>query len=298
MNKVLLIVLFLSFSFLLMISARLGAAAESSQEIPLVQTANDKSSLFVHLPPTKNRNGAALIICPGGGYGMVSIGNEGHDVAKWFNDHGVSGFVLQYRLPGKKGNPPEVVLEDAKAAIRQVRAHAAEWAIDPHRVGILGFSAGGHVAVMAGTHYDPDTRPDFMILVYPVISVGPLGYPGCNAAILGVSPDPEKVKFYSGELNVTKDTPPTFLAQAADDRTVNVRNSLDFFEALLAAHVPAEIHIYEVGDHGMKGGAGYGIGGESKAISSTWDDRALDWMKQRGLLNGTSSSAAPNSSTK
>jgi len=208
---------------------------ELPQEIPLVHTATDQSSLFVHLQPPEKRNGAAVIICPGAWYSMVSLNNEGHDVAQWFNEQGVAGFVLKYRLPGKNSNPATVVLEDAKAAMRQVHEHASKWGIDPHRVGIIGFSAGGHVAVMAGTHNDVETRPDFMMLIYPVISVGPNGFPGCNAAILGSNPDPEQVKFYSGELNVTKDTPPTFLAHCGDDKTVSVRNSIDFYLALLQA---------------------------------------------------------------
>ena len=266
-----------------------SCSAQAPREVPLVQTATDKSSLFVHLPPLEKRNGAAVIICPGGGYNTLTMGSEGHDAANWLNEQGIAGIVLKYRLPGKKGNPPEVILEDAKAVFRQVRAHAAEWGIDPHRVGIMGFSAGGHFAVMAGTHYDPDTRPDFMILVYPLISAGPLGFSG----FLGANPDPEKVKFYSGELNVTKDTPPTFLAHCADDRIVNVRNSVNFYLALLLAHVPAELHVYAAGDHGMKGGAGYGVGGPSRSISSTWNDRALDWMKQQGFLNPSGAAAPP-----
>ena len=261
-----------------------AGAADAPLEIPLIKQGNDQSSLFVHLPPPDQRKGVAVIICPGGGYAGVSMDNEGHSVAGWFKAHGVAGIVLKYRLPGKNGNPPGVIQDDAKAAIRLVRSHALEWGIDPQRVGIMGFSAGGHVAVMAGTHYDADTRPDFMALIYPVISVGKYGYPGCNLAILGSRPDPALVKFYSGELNVTKDTPPTFLAHAGDDQAVNVHNSLDFYQALLAAGVPAELHLYEVGGHGLKGGIGYGIGGNSRTISSTWNDRLLEWMQQRGIV--------------
>jgi len=263
--------------------------AEDPNEIPLVQGANgDKSSLFVHLPPPDKRNGTAMIICPGGGYGMLSLDMEGAKVADWLNrDAGVAGFVLKYRLPGRNGNPPEVIFEDAKAAIRYVRAHATELGIDPHRVGIMGFSAGGHVAVMAGTHYDPDTRPDFMMLIYPVISMGPNGFGGCSAAILGPKPDPEKAKFYSGELNVTKDTPPAFLTQSGDDEVVPIMGIVNFYIAMHNAHVPADLHIYEAGLHGMRGGKGWGVTGEGGWNSASWYGRALEWMKAHGLLTPT-----------
>lgn len=263
----------------------LVAAAESVTEIPLLTgSGGDRSSLYVHLPDPAKRTGTALIICPGGGYDLVSLGNEGHDVAKWFNARGVACFVLKYRLPKEAGNGPQAPLDDAHAAILEVRGRATEWGIDPHRIGFIGFSAGGHVAVTAGTHYDTQTRPDFMMLIYPVITMGKYTHAGSQKSLLGLSPDPELVKFYSAELQVTKDTPPAFITHAGDDNTVHVMNSIDFYVALQRAGVPAEMHIYEVGEHGMRGRAGYGIGDDSLALSGTWPARAVDWMTARGLL--------------
>ncbi|HYG77695.1 MAG TPA: alpha/beta hydrolase [Planctomycetota bacterium] len=260
------------------------AAADDVLEIVLTPDAKDKASIFIHLPAPEKRTGAAIVICPGGGYGGLTMGSEGHDTAKWFVEHGVAGIVLKYRLPGKPGHSHNTPLDDAHAAIKTVRAKAAEWNIDPRRVGILGYSAGGHLASTAGTHFDVQTRPDFVLAIYPVITMGEYTHGGSKKNLLGAQPDPELVKFYSAELNVTKETPPTFLAHAGDDRGVNAMNSVNFYSALLKANVPAELHVYERGDHGLKGGAGYGIGGATKSISSTWPDRAIEWMRQRGLL--------------
>jgi acetyl esterase/lipase len=265
-------------------AAEPAASAAPPLEIVLVPEAVDKPTIYVHLPTEEKRNGAAVVICPGGGYGGLSMESEGHATARWLNEFGVAGIVLKYRLPGKNGNTHDMPLADAHAAIRLVRQHAAEWKIDPKRVGVMGYSAGGHLASTAGTHYDAETRPDFLLLIYPVITMGEFTHGGSKHNLLGKDPSPELVKLYSNELQVTKDTPPTFLAHASDDRGVNVRNSVDFYLALYRNGVPAELHVYEVGNHGLKGGAGYGIGGPSKAVASTWTDRAYDWMKQRGLL--------------
>ena len=264
-----------------------GPLAGIQAEIVLDPALADKPTITVHLPEAAQRTGAAIIVCPGGGYGGLSMGSEGHDTAAWFAQRGVAGIVLKYRLPGKPGNDHTMPLSDAHSAIRSVRQHAAEWGIDPHRVGILGYSAGGHLASTAGTHFDEDTRPDFMLLIYPVISMGEFGHGGSRTNLLGAHPDPELVKLYSNELQVTKATPPAFLAHSNDDG-VSVLNSVNFYLALQRAGVPAELHVYASGGHGMKGGAGWGIGGATKDIASSWPDRAIDWMRQRGLLHSAS----------
>jgi acetyl esterase/lipase len=241
-------------------------------------------SITAHLPVIGTATGAAIIVCPGGGYGGLTMGPEGHDTAAWFAEHGVAGIVLKYRLPVAHGADHGAPLEDAHHAITMVRAHAAEWGIDAHRVGILGYSAGGHLASTAGTHFDGATRPDFMLLIYPVITMGEHGSGGTRTNLLGPHPDPTLVAFYSNELQVTKDTPPAFLVHAEDDHGVSPLNSVNFYLAMQAAGVPVELHVYETGDHGMKSGAGWGIGGPTKNIASSWPDRAIEWMRQRGVL--------------
>lgn len=246
---------------------------------------NDHGSIFVHLPPVGQRNGTAMIVCPGGGYSSLDLDNgEGHPTASWLTQKGIAGIVLKYRLPWITGNSASSPLEDAQAAIQMVRQHAAEWGINPQRVGVLGYSAGGHVASTLGTHFNASTRPDFMLLIYPVITMGTYANGGSRNALLGLNPDPALVTYYSNELQVTSQTPPTFLAVANDDPSVYPQNSADFYHAALTAQVPVELHVYERGAHGLKGGAGYGIGGPSYAIASTWPDRALEWLQQRGLL--------------
>jgi acetyl esterase/lipase len=270
---------------LALVLAGTNTRAEPLSEIALFPEAAGTSSIFVHLPGPERRTGAAVVICPGGGYGSLSIDCEGHDAARWFAEQGVVGIVLKYRLPNQPGNTPGMPLQDAQAAIRMVRARAGEWGIDPRRVGIMGFSAGGHVASTAGTHFDAATRPDFMLLVYPVISMGPFVHEGSRRNLLGPTPDPALVKFYSAEEQVTRETPPTFLAHASDDTVVRPENSVNLYLALQRAGVPAELHVYERGTHGLKGGGGWGIGGESRTVSGTWPQRALEWMRQRGLLD-------------
>jgi acetyl esterase/lipase len=269
------------------VTTQMHAAAPTTKPIEIILSPEltDKPVIYVHLPKPDHNTGAAIIVCPGGGYAGLTMDSEGNDTAQWFADRGVAGIVLKYRLPGKPGNKHSSPLEDAHAAIRMVREHATEWHIDPHRLGILGYSAGGHVASTAGTHFDAATRPDFMLLIYPVITMtGEYVHAGSRANLLGHHPDPALVKFYSNELQVTKNTPPTFIAAASDDTTVSPMNSVNFYVALLKAGVPAELHIYTAGEHGLKGGIGWGIGGPSKSVSSTWPDRAIEWMKQRGIV--------------
>ncbi len=250
----------------------------------------DKPTLTVFLPEKDTANGCAVVVCPGGGYGGLAIGYEGYDVAKWFNSFGVAGFVLKYRHRGVGYGHP-TPLQDAQRAIRTVRARGKEWNVDPDRIGILGFSAGGHLTSSAGTHFDkgrPEAddaiervscRPDFLILVYPVISLTkPITHQGSKRNLLGDSPDAKLVEQMSSELQVTPETPPTFLVHGNNDSGVPPENSVEFYLALRRAKVPAEMHIYEKGQHG------FGLRKEPGPVS-TWPDRCSEWMKARGLLN-------------
>jgi acetyl esterase/lipase len=214
--------------------------------------------------------------------------HEGDQVAKWLNSLGVSAFVLKYRLGPKYHHPVE--LWDAQRAIRTVRFKAAEYRLSPDRIGIMGFSAGGHLASTAGTHFDagdPDnadpinrvsSRPDFMILCYPVISFGEFTHQGSKRNLLGENPDPKLVESLSNETQVTARTPPTFLFHTTNDAAVPVENSVMFYAALRKAAVPAELHIYERGPHGV------GLAATDEVLS-TWPARLADWLRVRGLLN-------------
>lgn len=246
----------------------------------------DKPDLTLYIA-SQNKVPTGIIVCPGGGYVHLAMSYEGTDVAKWLNTMGISAFVLKYRLGPKYHHPAE--LDDAQRAIRYVRAHAAEFGIDPHHIGIWGFSAGGHLASTAGTHFDNGTpnsadpidressRPDFMILAYPVITFEePYAHRGSRDALLGPNPDPALVELLSNEEQVTKDTPPTFLFHTSDDPVVPVQNSVLFYLALRRAGVPAEMHIYEHGRHGV------GLAQDSPELS-TWPTLLANWLKLRGL---------------
>ena len=249
----------------------------------------DKPSLSIYLPPAEKATGAAVVICPGGGYGHLAVGHEGHDVAQWLNSLGVAAFMLKYRIAPRYHHPAP--LQDAQRAIRTVRARAAEWQVDPKRIGILGFSAGGHLASTAGTHFDAGNpaaddpigrascRPDFMILVYPVISfTTPYTHVGSRNNLLGPKPDAKLVESLSNEKQVTPQTPPTFLVHTSGDTGVPAENSILFYLALRKAKVPAEMHIYE------KGGHGFGLA-PNDPVLSTWPERCAAWLRARGLLS-------------
>lgn len=235
--------------------------------------------------PKEHANGAAVIVCPGGGYTRLAD-HEGKPVAEWLNTLGITAFVLKYRLGPKYHHPAP--LQDAARAVRLIRARAAEWKLDPKRVGILGFSAGGHVASTIGTHFDAgqtnatdaiervSSRPDLLVLIYPVITMGEFTHGGSKKQLLGDNPTGEMVKLLSNDLQVTKETPPTFLVHTANDAGVPVENSLQFAEALRKAGVPFEMHIYERGRHG------FGMGGNDP-ILSTWPARCADWLKLNGF---------------
>jgi acetyl esterase/lipase len=248
---------------------------------------DDKPTLAIYLPP--KANGAAVVVCAGGGYGGLAITYEGYDIAKWLNEHGVAGFVLKYRHRGTGYGHPSP-LDDAQRAIRTVRARAKEFGVDPARIGILGFSAGGHLASSAGTHFDagrPDasdpidrasSRPDFLILCYPVISfTTPFAHAGSRKNLLGENPDPKLVEKFSNELAVTSDTPPVFLWHTDEDSGVPPENSVLFYLALRKAKVPAELHVYEKGRHGL------GLAAKQPG-ADTWPASAIAWMRARGLL--------------
>jgi acetyl esterase/lipase len=248
----------------------------------------DTPSVIVYLPETTKANGTAIVICPGGGYGGLAMDHEGHQIARWVNSLGIAGIILQYRLGPKYHHP--IPMQDAQRAIRYTRAHAKEWHVDPQRVGVLGFSAGGHLASTAGTHFDAgnsDTadaidhlscRPDFMILLYPVITLkGPYAHNGSRVNLLGKDANAKLVESLCNETQVTKQTPPTFLVHTTEDRGVPPENSVLFYLALRKANVPAELHVYEKGQHGL------GLGPASLPYAS-WTKLCVSWMRSRNLL--------------
>ncbi|SHM08472.1 alpha/beta hydrolase [Hymenobacter psychrotolerans] len=245
-------------------------------------------TLQVFRPAKDKANGTAVIICPGGGYARLSIDSEGSDVAKRLTEMGITAFVLKYRLPNDQTQPDKTIapLQDAQQALRLVRQRAAEYGVNPARVGLMGFSAGGHLAATAGTHFSrpatqdaPNTsvRPDFLVLLYPVISLSDsLMHAGSRNNLLGTKPAADQIRLYSNELQVTPQTPPTFLVHAADDTTVPVQNSLRFYEACLRHKVPAEMHLYP------RGGHGFGL--NNKTTKDNWTERLQNWLDANGWL--------------
>ncbi len=235
--------------------------------------------ITVHRP--EQGNGTAVVICPGGGYGTLVTGGEGHGIAQWLNRHGITGVVLEYRLPAGR---PYVPLLDAQRAIRTIRANAEDWGVEPTRVGIMGFSAGGHLASTAGTHFDEgdaaaidpvnrlSSRPDFMILVYPVILMDESTHRGSRNNLLGATPDAELIQRFSNEKQVTARTPPTFLAHAVDDKPVPIEHSRAFHKALQAHKVPSTLLELPSGGHGLNGYQG--------PMWDAWQEQSLVWLKQ------------------
>jgi acetyl esterase/lipase len=246
-----------------------------------------KPDIAVFIPSKKNSTGEAVVICPGGGYGVLAYDWEGSDIAHWLNSQGIAAIVLKYRLPGSKSNiiPHKSPLMDAQRAMRMVRANATAWNIDPEKIGIMGFSAGGHLASTLSTHYDAgdpsssdpveqlSCRPDFSILVYPVISfTGEFQHSGSRRNLVGKDADEALVEYYSNELQVTEDTPPAILIHSDDDEGVPVENSIAYYKALRANKVSSELHIYPYGGHGYSLAIGQGH-------LATWPDRVIEWIR-------------------
>ena len=283
----------------ILLSSLVLARAEMQTAIPLWPggapgalgtRTNDIPTLTPYLPDATNATGAAMVICPGGGYVGLAA-HEGNDYALWLNQHGVTCFVLKYRL-GSHGYHYPVEFEDGTRAIRLVRAHAADYQIDPNRIGIMGSSAGGHLSSMVLTHFDsgdtnaPDpverqsSRPDLGILCYPVITMGEFTHRGSRNSLLGTNQSPAMVKYLSSELQVTTNTPSCFIWQTFEDRTVPVENSLIFAEALRRNHVPFDLHIYQKGAHGL------GLGDRTPPFLHPlpWTADCLYWLKLHGWV--------------
>jgi acetyl esterase/lipase len=247
---------------------------------------SDQPQLTVYPSGGPQKVNTGVIVFPGGGYQHLSMDLEGSQVAAWLNSYGITAFVLRYRLGPKYHYPVE--LKDGQRAVRWVRLHAADYKIDPQKIGVWGFSAGGHLAALAGTKFDggkqdsqepieqKSSRPDFLILAYPVITFQePYLHRGSRTNLIGTSPDQELIQLTSNELHVTKDTPPTFLFHTSDDGTVPVQNSLLFYQALRAAGVDAEMHIFEHGKHGV------GLARDIPDLS-VWPNLLAAWLHAHG----------------
>lgn len=242
----------------------------------------------VYLPARKNRSDISVVICPGGGYGILAWDWEGQDFAKRLNAAGITAFVLKYRLPFpvNKETDDTMPMRDAMRAIQIVRHKAPDWELDPHKIGIMGFSAGGHLASSVGVHFDDQTflegvsddttsaRPDFMALIYPVIDFGdhPDTHKGSRANLLGNDLSDQKKEYYSSQKQVTSDTPPAFLIHAQDDKAVPVGNSINMYKALTDKNVAAELHVYPHGGHG------FGLALDKGRLSK-WPELLIDWIK-------------------
>ena len=239
--------------------------------------------ITVHRPAIGN--GAAVVICPGGGYAKLMTGPEGHGIATWLNHHGIAGIVLEYRLPEGRSFVP---LFDAQRAVRTVRASAKKWNVDPSKIGLMGFSAGGHLASTAATHFDDGNpaaadpvdrvscRPDFAILVYPVVTMGEKTHQGSKTNLLGKDPPAKLVDLFSNEKQVTKRTPPTFLAHARNDEPVPPDNSKAFYEALQAHMIRSQYLELPSGGHGLDGYKG--------PMWDAWQTKSLEWLAELKII--------------
>ncbi len=248
----------------------------------------DRPTLTIYAAPEEKANGAGILICPGGGYGGLAVDHEGLQIAEWMNSLGVTAGVLRYRLAPRYHHPAP--MDDVQRAMRLMRAKAEEWQVDPARIGIIGFSAGGHLASTAATHFDDGAakardpidsvscRPDFAILCYPVITMElPTTHAGSRRNLLGESPDAALVALMSNDQQVTAETPPTFLLHTTEDTAVLPENSLLFYAALRKAGVPSELHIYEKGPHGV------GLGRKFPGVG-TWPETCEAWLRDREML--------------
>jgi len=249
-------------------------------------------SIYVYLPEKEKATGAAVVICPGGGYRLLAINHEGHDIAKWFNEIGIAGIVVKNRLPTSDNitYKSEVAMLDAQRAMRMTRYNAEKWGLDQDKIGIMGFSAGGHLASTVGTHYDYgmantsdpinnfSCRPDFMILMYPVIDMsGEIKHSGSMRNLIGPDASQTLIDRFSNQKQVTPDTPPTILIHSIDDTSVPAANSVVFYEALVASGVLAELHIFNSGKHG------YGLGRKDGTSHNLWPENVAAFVND--ILN-------------
>ena len=256
-----------------------GALGKEPKDIPMA---------MVRLPASDRPTGA-LVICPGGGYGGLAMGHEGHEIAEWANQMGLAAIICDYRHRSKGYGHP-APLQDAQRAIRMTRANATQWNIDATRVGIMGFSAGGHLTSTVLTHFDSgnandtdaiakqSSRPDFGILCYPVILFGePKSHKGSEKNLLGESPDPKLVESLRNDLQVTQDTPPTFLFHTQEDKAVPPENAVQFYAAMISHGVPGELHVYEKGRHGV------GLA-RDLPVTSDWSNACRRWLEGRKIV--------------
>ena len=256
-----------------------GALGMEDGDIPVITA---------FLPRTISQNTPAVVVCPGGGYVQLAMNHEGRQVANYLNSLGIAAFVLRYRLGPRYHHPIE--LGDVQRAIRTLRSHAADWRLDPSRIGIMGFSAGGHLAMTAATRFDAgnataadavdraSSRPDFVVLGYPVISMTETWtHQGSKNSLLGSTPDPALARSLSGEQAVIRDTPPTFIFHTNADTAVPAENSVYYYLALRKMGIPAELHIFEKGPHGV------GLANEDAALSE-WSKLLANWLRGRGVV--------------
>lgn len=230
-------------------------------------------SIYVY--PASKPNGKAIIMCPGGGYARLAMNHEGHDMAQWFNSQGITYIVLKYRMPNGHHTVP---ITDAEQAIRLVRKHASEWKVNPQCIGIMGASAGGHLAASLATLYSSkETRPDFQILLYPVITMTEQTHGGSKKNLLGSQSTDELVKKYSLEMQVNSQTPPAFITLSSDDKTVPPANAINYYSALLLHQIPASLHVYPIGGHG------WGFR-DTFPYKRQWTDELEKWLRE-GILS-------------
>ena len=265
-------------------NSKAGPDEESSTDGSWIKKVS-RPMIQIHLPAKARATGAGIVIFPGGGYAGLTFDFEGTQQAKFFIDHGIAAFVVKYRIPSDATMADKSMgpLHDAQQAMRFVRQHAAEWNVDPKRIGVIGFSAGGHLASTLATHFDKayidnpdhvDLRPDFLVLVYPVISMdAKITHMGSREGLLGTKPTESQLRFFSNELQVTRDTPPTFILHAADDRLVDIDNSIAFFEALRHAGVPVDARFFHAGEHGFY-----------RMPRDRWQGAIMDWIVTNGWL--------------
>jgi acetyl esterase/lipase len=306
MRKIILTILFLSFTLTNLLKSQPVIVKIWPQGVPgsiqstlYVQTIEhpwgrdciakiSNPEMLVYKAPKKKSTGTAILVCPGGGYQNISIVNEGYDIVKWLNEIGITAVILKYRLPSDEIMKNKTIgpLQDAQEAMRIIRRNAKEWSIDPSKIGVMGFSAGGHLASTLSTHFNDSVystdsfsaRPDFSILIYPVISMDEkITHIGSRNNLLGEHPDSILVNKFSNELRVTAETPPTFLVHSSDDGAVSVENSLMYFAALKKKNIPIEMHIYRTGGHG------YGLG-DGKNTESLWPSTCVAWLKSNGWV--------------